>query len=89
VVCRLCGVPLRLVSAFGALARVSSSASHVLTAGRVNPDGGVSGIGGNYLHRDIWLRGAGPTSGPGSRAAVSALLGRRATTVGGTVVAGM
>jgi len=38
VVCRLCGVPLRLVSAFGALARVSSSASHVLTAGRVNPD---------------------------------------------------
>jgi len=51
VVVRLCGVPLRLVSAFGARARVSSSASHVLTAGRVNPDGGVSCIGGNYLHR--------------------------------------
>jgi len=51
VVFRLSGVPLRLVSAFGALARVSSSASHVLTAGRVNPDGGVSCIGGNYLHR--------------------------------------
>jgi len=51
VVCRLCGVSLRLVSAFGALARVSSSASYVLTAGRVNPDGEVSCIGGNYLHR--------------------------------------
>jgi len=43
--------PLRLVSAFGALARVSLSASYSLTAGRVNPDGGVSCIGGNYLHR--------------------------------------
>ena len=51
VVCRLCGVPLRLVSALGALARVSSSSSYVLTAGRVNPDGGVSCIGGNFLHR--------------------------------------
>jgi len=51
VVCRLCGVPLRLVSAFGALARVSSSAIYVLTAGRVNPEGGVSCIGGKHLHR--------------------------------------
>jgi len=51
VVCRLCGVPLRLVSAPGARARVSSWAGHVLTAGRVNPDRGVSCIGGNSLHR--------------------------------------
>jgi len=36
----------------------------------------------------IWQRGTGPTSGPGSRTAISALLGRRATTVGGTIVAG-
>jgi len=51
VLCRLCGEPLRVVSAFGAHARVSSSASHVLTTGRGNPDCGVSCIGGNYLHR--------------------------------------
>jgi len=51
VVCSLCGVPLRLVSAFGARSRVCSSASHGLTAGRVNPDWGVSCIGGTYLHR--------------------------------------
>ena len=51
VACSFRGVPLRLVSAFGARARVSSSTSHVLTAGRVNPDRGVSCIGGNYLHR--------------------------------------
>jgi len=50
VVSRICGVPLRLVSALGALVRVSSSASYVLTAGRVIPDGGVSCTGGNYLH---------------------------------------
>ena len=37
----------------------------------------------------IWLRGTGPTSGPGPHAATSALIGRRATTMGGTVVAGM
>ena len=51
VACSFRGVPLRLVSALGARARVSSSTSHVLTAGRVNPDRGVSYIGGNYLHR--------------------------------------
>ena len=50
-VCSLCGVPLRLVSAFGARARVSSSSIHVLTAGRVNPDWGVSCLGGKNLHR--------------------------------------
>ena len=51
VVCSLCGLPLRLVSAFGARSQVCSSANHGLTAGRVNPDWGVSCIGGTYLHR--------------------------------------
>jgi len=51
VVCSVCGVPLGLVSAFGARARVSSSSIHVLTAGRVNPDWGVSCLGGKNLHR--------------------------------------
>jgi len=51
VVSRLCGVPLRLVSACGARVRVSSSDCPVLTAERVNPDWVVSCIGGNYLHR--------------------------------------
>jgi len=51
VVCRLCGVPLRRVSACGARVWVSSSDCPVLTAGRVNPDWVVSCIGGNYLHR--------------------------------------
>jgi len=51
VVCRLCGVPLRLVNACGAPVRESSSDCRVLTAGRVNPDWIVSCIGGKYLHR--------------------------------------
>jgi len=42
VVSRLCGVPLRLVSACGARVRVGSSDCPVLTAERVNPDWIVS-----------------------------------------------
>jgi len=43
--------------------------------------------GGNYLHWLMTAR-ANSLSGNRARATVSALLGRRATTVGGTVVAG-
>ena len=51
VVCLLCGVPLRLVSACSSRVWVSSAAFLMLTAGRGNPDIVVSCIQGNYLHR--------------------------------------
>ena len=47
VVSRLCGVPLRLVSACGARVRLSSSNCSVLAAESVNPDWVTSCIGEN------------------------------------------
>ena len=49
--------------------------------------GGLCMHGGNYLHWLVTAR-VKSLSGNWARATVSALLGRRATTVGGTVVAG-